>query len=133
MIFPYKKFSESKTAPIVPLHLRGRSRWILFDAFVDSGADYSVFHEKVALMLGLKMASGLKKVVMVGDGDDMTVYVHPVQVKFADFVFKAPIAFSTDLGSGFNLVGRKGFFDRFQFCFNDRAKTVRATKLVGRT
>ena len=104
MIFPYKKFNESKSAPIVPLFLQGKSRWILFDAFVDSGADYSVFHEKVASMLGLNMSQGRKKVVMVGDGDEMTVYIHLVRVKFADFVFKAPIAFSAGLGSGFNLI-----------------------------
>ena len=128
MNFPYKRLSQSRYAPIVPLSLRGKARWILFDAFVDSGADYSVFHEKVAIMLGLKLLSGEKKIVTVGDGDDMTVYLHPVKVLFADFVFEAKIAFSSGLGSGFNLLGRETFFEKFQVCFNDRNRVVRVTK-----
>lgn len=129
MIFSYKQLTDSKYGPIVPVSLKGRRRWILFDAFVDSGADYSVFHEKVAIMLGLNLLSGRKKTVVVGDGDDMTVYLHAVKVKFADFVFEAPIAFSPDLGSGFNLLGRKTFFEKLQICFNDKVKILRATKL----
>ncbi len=129
MIFPYKKLSESNYGPIVPLTLQGKSRWILFDAFVDSGADYSVFHSKVANMLGLNLLSGEKKEVTVGDGDRMVVYLHDVRVNFANFIFKAPIAFSETLGAGFNLLGRETFFEKFQVCFNDRVKCVRVTKL----
>lgn len=129
MIFSYKQLTNSKYGPIVPLTLRGRNRWILFDAFVDSGADYSVFHEKVAIMLGLNLLSGRKKIVVVGDGDNMTVYLHAVKVKFADFIFEALIAFSSDLGSGFNLLGRKTFFEKFQICFNDKDKILKVTKL----
>ena len=115
--------------PIVPLFMQGRARWVLFDAFVDSGVDYSVFHEKVAIMLGLKLTSGQKKVVTVGDGDETTVYLHNVQVRFANFVFGAPIAFSSALGAGFNLIGRATFFEKFQVCFNDRDKILRTTHL----
>lgn len=129
MIFPYKKLSEGKFVPIVPLLMQGQARWVLFDAFVDSGADFSVFHEKVGRMLGLKLTSGQKKIVTVGDGDEMKVYVHDVRVRFADFIFKAPIAFSSALGAGFNLVGRAAFFEKFQICFNDRDRILRATKL----
>lgn len=130
MIFPYKKLGEGKFGPIVPLHMQGSHRWVFLHAFVDSGADYSVFHEKVAIMLGLKLTSGQKKVVTVGDGDDMIVYVHNVTVRFAHFVFRAPIAFSSALGAGFNLIGRAAFFEKFQVCFNDKDKILRTTHLV---
>lgn len=129
MIFPYKKISSSKFGPIVPIVLQGKRRPVLFDVFVDSGADYSVFHEKVAILLGFKLTSGKKKIVTVGDGDEMLVYLHTVDVFFADYFFQAEIAFSSGLGAGFNLLGRKTFFEKFRICFNDRDKILRATKL----
>lgn len=129
MIFPYKKVSSTKFGPIVPVVIRGKHRPVLFDAFVDSGADYSVFHEKVAVLLGLKLISGKKKIVTVGDGDEMIIYLHTVDVNFAGFAFKASVAFSPGLGAGFNLLGRETFFEKFQFCFNDRDKILRVTQL----
>ncbi|MBI3540593.1 MAG: hypothetical protein HY073_00350 [Deltaproteobacteria bacterium] len=129
MIFPYKKIGGLKYGPVAPLALKGVERWIPFDAFVDSGADYSVFHSDVAALIGLKLTSGEKRVVTVGDGDDMVVYVHKVLVRFADSIFKAPIAFSSALGSGFNLLGREAFFEKFQVCFNDKDQVLRTTKL----
>ncbi len=129
MIFPYKKIGGLKYGPVVPVVLKGLGRWVPFEAFVDSGADYSVFHSDVACLIGLKPRSGKKKVVTVGDGDEMIVYVHTVRVRFCDFIFKASIAFSATLGSGFNLLGRETFFEKFQICFNDRDRILRATKL----
>lgn len=129
MIFPYKKTGGLKYGPIVPIALKGVNRWVPFDAFVDSGADYSVFHSDVAVLTGLKLTSGTRKIITVGDGDDMIVYLHRITVRFSDFVFKAPIAFSSSLGAGFNLLGRETFFEKFQICFNDRDQILRVTKL----
>ena len=129
MIFPYKKTGGLKYGPVAPIALMGVDRWVPFDAFVDPGADYSVFHSDVAVLMGLRLTSGKKKIVTVGDGDDMIVYLQTITVRFAGFVFKAPIAFSSALEAGFNLLGREVFFDKFQVCFNDRDKIVRVTKL----
>lgn len=115
---------------MVPVALRGIHRWVPFHAFVDSGADYSVFHSDVASLIGFTPGSGEKRIVTVGDGDDMIVYLHTVTVRFADFVFKVPIGFSARLGSGFNLIGRETFFEKFQFCFNDKDRMVRVTRLA---
>lgn len=129
MIFPYKKIGPSKYGPVVPLRLKGIRDWFIFNAFVDSGADYSVFDASVASLIGLAMKSGIEKGLMVGDGDKMTVYVHIVPVRFAGFLFKAPIAFSSELGSGFNLMGRATFFERFRICFNDCQRVVTTSRL----
>jgi len=129
MIFPYKKISPLKYGPIVPVALRGLSRWIPFNVFVDSGADYSVFHSDVASLLGFELTSGIKKIVTVGDGDEMTTYLHRVRVHFAHIFIEAPIAFSSGLGAGFNLMGREAFFEKFRVCFNDRDKFVSVTRL----
>lgn len=132
MIFSYKKVSASTYGPIIPVALRARARWVPFNAFVDSGADYSVFHSDVAALLGLNLFAGKKKIVTVGDGDEMVTWLHDIQVRFAGYVFVAAIAFSPGLGAGFNLIGRKTFFEKFQVCFNDRDRFLRATRLTGK-
>jgi len=38
--------------------------------------------------------------------------------------FPADIGFSKQLGIGFNLLGRRSFFDRFKICFDDGKKFV---------
>ena len=128
MIFPYQKLLDKKYAPIAPLYLRGRRRWLYFNAFVDTGADYSVFHADVAAMLGIRLDSGEKISVTVGDGDSMAIYLHTINVRFADYVFDARVAFSAELGAGFNLLGRASFFEKFQFCFNERRRVINGTK-----
>lgn len=129
MIFPYKKLRGSKRGPIVPVRLKGPLNWVLFNAFVDSGADYSVFHSSVAKVLQLPLKRGNREVVTVGDGDTMTIYLHTIPVRLANHLFEATIGFSETLGSGFNLIGRATFFEKFQVCFNDRDQRLRMTKL----
>lgn len=129
MIFPYKKIGGLQYGPVVSLALKAQLRWIPFNVFVDSGADYSVFHSDVARLLGLRLISGKRNVVTVGDGDEMIVYLHRVKVRFADLVFETPVGFSKGLGAGFNLLGRKTFFEKFQICFNDRDKALKVTHL----
>lgn len=129
MIFPYKKLGGQSYGPVVPLHIKGTTRWVQFNTFVDTGADYSVFHSMVATILGLEMKTGEKKVVTVGDGDHMEIYLHTIDVRFANKIFKAKIAFSADFGAGFNLMGRASFFERFRFCFNDKGKVLQVSQL----
>jgi len=129
VIFPYKRISQGQYGPVVPLRLQGGLRWLLFNAFVDTGADYSVFHGDVASILGLKIRRGVRRIVTVGDGDSMAIYLHTVPVLFAGRPFEANIAFSEDLGTGFNLMGRSSFFEGFQFCFNDKARFLKITRL----
>ena len=48
--------------------------WIIFDAFVDSGASYSIFTVEIGEILGLNVEIGKKIYVMMGDGFLITVY-----------------------------------------------------------
>ncbi len=129
MIFPYKRVSLDKRGPVVPVRVQGARRWLYANAFVDTGADYSVFYSEVASMLGLRMQQGERREVTVGDGDAMVLYMHTLPVFFCGATFSARIGFSGQLGTGFNILGRDSFFDRFQFCFNDRDKRLRVTRL----
>ena len=119
---------RGKFAPIIPIKLKGRDRRIVFDAYVDSGASYSVFKPEIAEILGIEMDRGEKILVKVGDGSLITVYLHKVEIDLADKVFSATIGFSKQLGIGFNILGRKDIFDNFVVSFHEKEKYVEFTE-----
>lgn len=128
MIFPYMKL-RGKDLPIIPIMLEGSRDWISYDAFLDSGAGYSVFHHEVAENLGLQ-TNVMKKInVTVGDGSMIVVYTHPVKVEIGDFQIMAEIGFSKQLGIGFNIIGRKDIFDKFRICFEEKSNVIDITPI----
>ena len=123
MRYPYLE-ERGKFAPIIPIRLMGRSGWITFDAYVDSGATYSIFKPEMAEILGIEPDKGERQYVTVGDGSLITVYLHKVKIDLAGKIFEATIGFSKQLGIGFNILGRKDIFDNFVITFNEKGKYV---------
>lgn len=70
------------------------------------------------------MEKGKKTEAMVADGSFITIFLHKIPVRFCGIEFEAIIGFSKRLGAEFNILGRKDFFDRFIFCFDDYNKTL---------
>jgi len=130
MQFFYREIEPGKFGPVVDIRLKGPTRFFHFEAFVDSGADFSIFDIHSAQIIGLHYQDGEKIPVTVGDGDRIVVYRHQLPVWFAGSRFIAPVCFSPDLGSGFNLMGRAGFFERFRICFHEHAKLISVKKVV---
>ncbi|HEX9780556.1 MAG TPA: hypothetical protein VGB20_05005 [bacterium] len=127
--FPYLKDARGRFAPIVYLQVWTGDRWVYLQAYVDSGASWSVFHLDVAELLGLKLARARREAVLLGNGAAVPVYMARIRVRFAGREFRVPAGFSDALQVGFNLMGREGVFDRFLMCFNDRARVLSATPL----
>ena len=122
--FPYLKDATGHHAPIVYLQAWTGNRWLYLQAYVDSGASWSIFHADVAQLLGLKPSRGRRLAMAMGNGHTISVMMHRVRVRFAGGEFTVPGGFSEALTVGFNLLGRAGFFDRFIMCFNDRTKLL---------
>lgn len=127
--FPYLKDAYGRYAPIVYLQVWTGNRWLYLQAYVDSGASWSVFHEDVAQLLGIKLNTAKRRYVSLGNGSVLPVYLHSIRVRFAGGEFAAPAGFSNALRMGFNLMGRAGFFSRFSMCFNDRARVLTVARL----
>ena len=123
MRFPYVKYDEKKYLPILPVELKGED-WIVFDAYVDSGAGYSIFHTDVAAILGMEIEEGAENFVVVGDGSKIKVYIHKLDIRLAGREFRAVIGFSHRLGIGFNVLGQKDIFDEFRICFDRKEKII---------
>ncbi|MDI6708380.1 MAG: hypothetical protein QMD21_05920 [Candidatus Thermoplasmatota archaeon] len=93
--------------------------------YADTGASFSMLKASICDAIGLKLVKGKLVYVTVGDGGEIPVYLHRLPVKFCNCEFNATIGFSEKLGIGFNILGRKDFFDRFVFCFDDERKVLR--------
>ena len=127
--FPYLKDAHGRFAPIIYLQAWTGNRWLYLQAYVDSGASWSVFHVDVAQLLGIKLNRAKRHYVALGNGSVLPVYLHQIKVRFAGSEFMAPAGFSDALRMGFNLMGRAGFFTRFTVCFNDRARLLTVTPI----
>jgi hypothetical protein len=128
MQFPYAQIKPGLFGPIVRVEIQGDT-WMEFEAFVDTGASFSIFHAEVAKMLNIKHWRGKLVFVTVGDGGSIPVYEHRLKVRFSEKEFFANIGFSSRLGVGVNLIGREDFFEKFRICFNDRDKVLETTPL----
>ena len=122
--FPYLNDLSGRAAPIVYLQVWTGNRWVYLQAYVDSGASWSIFHADVAQLLGIKLAKSPRRYMALGNGSVIPIYLHRIRVRFAGQEFSVPAGFSDALHVGFNLLGRSGFFDRFVMSFNDRTKTL---------
>ncbi len=113
--------------PIITLGIMHNERWFPVDAYVDSGAIYSIFHQSVAERMGLQMDKGRLIYSQVGDGGFIPVYLHELDVQLGPRMFRATIGFSEKLGIGFNILGRSNVFDKFIICFDDTKNCVTFT------
>ena len=125
--FPYLKDAAGRHAPLVYLQAWTGDRWLYLQAYVDSGASWTVFHADVASLLGIKRSQLKRRYMSLGNGNMLPIFSYEVRVRFAGEEFKVPVGFSDSLAVGFNLLGRAGFFDRFAMCFNDRARVLMVT------
>lgn len=123
MKYPYIYF-EGKFLPIVPIQLQGKNGVVNFNAFIDTGASYSLFHADEAEVLGIKLEEGTREEMIVGDGRPLLVYVHHVPIMLAGKRFLAHIGFSKEIGVNMNIIGRRDIFDRFMICFKEYEKTI---------
>ena len=122
MKFPYLQYKELRL-PMVPVQIKGKE-WHIVYMFVDSGATYSIMTYKEAARLGVDPEKGKDQLVRVGDGGLISLNYQKLLVKIGTTQFKATIGFSKELGVGFNIMGRKDFFEKFTVCFNDKKGIV---------
>jgi len=47
--------------PIIPVYLFGNNKVIGYEAIIDSGADFNIFHSEIAEILGINYKEGNKK------------------------------------------------------------------------
>ena len=124
IVFRYKQISQ-RYMPIIPIILYGPNTSIGVEAYVDSGASFSVFSFELAKELELNLKDGRNQYFIVGDGGSIPSKLVTIPVKIGTEKFLTEVAFSERLNIGFNLIGRKGVFEYFdEVVFSEKAREV---------
>ena len=97
-----------------------------FKAFIiiDSGADISVIPKTIGESISLKKT---QLHYLGGIGGRIGYYINHVNVELADKKITIPVAWITNDNSPL-LLGRKGVFDKFRICFNEKKGVVEFTQ-----
>ena len=124
LVFPYKQLGRY-LFPIIPVTLFSRNIIFKTEAYVDSGASYSIFRSEIMEALDLRKEQGRLRMLKAADGNPITCRVFRLPIRIADVKIRAVVAFSDELNVGFNLLGRQAIFSNFEeVAFNERQKTV---------
>lgn len=118
-VFRYKPL-RGRLSPMITIGVKLGTTWYPVEAYVDSGAAYTVLRAQLAEGVGFDYRAGERVYVQVGDGSFIPIYLHDVEVQVGIDRFVAKIGFSDKLGVAFGLLGRMGIFDRYRICFNDK-------------
>jgi predicted aspartyl protease len=95
------------------------------EAYLDSGAFYSIFKIGLAAQLGLDLSRAKERMFVVADGSFIPAKIVKVPVEIGARRKIAEIAFSDRLNIGFNLLGRKDIFEAFdEVIFRESSRQV---------
>ena len=122
MKFEYR-YERGFYLPIIEVILEFKNNKIRTDALVDSGASISMFKSEIGRALGIDIEAGSKKIFQSASAK-LIGYIHEVNITIADKNFKTKIAFSDDLSTSFNLLGRLGIFEKFNITFRENGKEI---------
>lgn len=124
LTYPYQR-RHYHWLPIIPVTLFGPSGSLQVEAYLDSGALMSIFDQVIAQTLGLALTHARAQRFVVGDGRFIHGRVITLPLHVGPKTFRVPIAFSSELKVGFNLLGRRGLFEQFdEIAFQEKRRQV---------
>jgi predicted aspartyl protease len=92
---------------MIPLVLRWQRASVRSEAYLDSGAFYSIFKIGLAAQLGLDLSRAKERMFVVADGSFIPAKIVKVPIEIGGRRKIAEVAFSDRLNIGFNLLGRR--------------------------
>jgi len=112
--------------PIIPIILIKGKKFVGYEALIDSGADYNIFHGDLADILGIKLTKGKSRKVYGLSGQPIKGYIHVVEIKLAEMrAFKTSIIFSNQIPKySLGVLGNEGFFNKFKVQFDYKNKQI---------
>ena len=128
--YPYKRIRDA-SLPLIPVILR-KSDGIQLPpllALVDSGASISLFTAEVAELLELELTAGTPT-TLVGIKDGVDAYVHAVNCTIGWYSCNCRIAFSEELTTDFQILGRLDFFEKCTVLFDETDQKLYLTPRV---
>jgi hypothetical protein len=109
--------------PLIDVELGGPEKTLIVKALLDSGATFSLFRPEIADYLGIPLRGG-RKIYFHGIKGKILGYLHRIPVRINQKRFICSIAFSPELESSFNILGRNNFFFPFLITFNEKYQKI---------
>ncbi|MBU1261725.1 hypothetical protein KKH56_07000 [bacterium] len=130
-IFHYRKEKtregEIVYRPVAYIHLKAKDgNWYLFDPYIDSGADLSLFTRSDCSLLGHELKKGREKLIGGVSGGLIRTYIHQVLLKIGETELTTEIAFA-EIEEVPRLLGRKSIFNHFQINFDEKELKIHFT------
>lgn len=139
MKFPYRKvplstrsafFGNALLKSIIPVTVQYEGHGIRYEALIDSGADFNIFHAEIGQAIGIDVKRGTRISfggIQALDGAEG--FFHDVTLVIGGHEVETRVAFSSDIASwGYGVLGQRGFFDAFHVTF-DYQKSVIELKI----
>jgi hypothetical protein len=82
-----------------------------------------LFHASIGRDIDIDVESG-EKHIFQGASAKLVGYIHKIKMVIANKEIECRVAFSDELSTSFNLLGRQDIFDNFKVCFDESEKTV---------
>jgi len=116
--------------PRIPIQLKTKTNaWITISLYVDTGADISILPKSTIDILGVNLKSGNEVIVVGLAGELIRAYIHELECRLEGTeTFKIRFAIS-EKESVVPALGRDGFFQKFNFHFNNKDQTVQLEKI----
>jgi hypothetical protein len=118
--------------PIVPVYLLHNKKIIGYEAIIDSGADFNIFHSEIANILGVDYKKGEKRLLFGMGHQGIKGFECELEIKIQSFdKYKTKIIFSDQIPSNsFGVLGNIGFFNKYHvnFKYNEKVIVVNSSK-----
>ena len=115
--FPKETFDWAWIVHVKLIHKHSPpTKW--FEAWIDSGSPWCIFHSSFCRSLGITLESGIKDDLEgITGGPAVAVYFHKVKIVIGSTQFETMAGFSSGLSVA-GILGRHGFFDNFSVKFD---------------
>lgn len=113
-------FGSSILKPIIPIRIALAESSLQYDALIDSGADFSIFHEEIGRALGIDIEAGRRlHFGGVQKAEAAVAYLHEINLIVGGWNYKTIAGFSNDISEkSYGILGQRGFFDIFVVKFD---------------
>lgn len=88
-----------------------------FEALIDSGATYCIFHHDIGKAVGFDIEKGEKEETVGVSGKPSVIYLHNISLFVLGGMIRIRGAFSREIPVA-GVLGRKGFFEHFKITFD---------------
>lgn len=121
--FPKRKYY---LRPIIPIRLSYKNQAIRYEALLDSGADFCIFHAEIGDFLQIPIVKGEREIFGGIVGQSSTAYFHNLDITIAGNRYKnIPIGFSYDISPhGYGILGHYAFFDLFRIILDVKKEQI---------